>query len=158
MSVTDPWFDPVYLKYYKSLLRTARLLLHNEARAEEIVHDVFLLFLLARDKPREHDNPAAWLFSSLQKCIKNEKRRASSRLEVPLDADLCDLPAPEPAEQLADVLPCGLSDADRQLLIWHLEDNLSHEEIARRLHCSPHACEMRVNRAKKRCARLLLKK
>ena len=87
----------------------------------------------------------------------NEARRAYRTREVPLDLEHQGVPASEKPGRLEEILPFGLSGGDRQLLIWYYEDNLPHEEIARRLNCSVHACHMRLSRARGRCCRLLTK-
>ena len=56
MRGTDPWFDHWYLTYSEKLYRTAKVLLDDQERAREIVHDVFVILLLRRAKIETYDN------------------------------------------------------------------------------------------------------
>ena len=158
MNGADSWFDVLYIKYSDSLYRTAKVLLDDPERARELVHDVFVLLLLNWNHLKERENLGGWLYLTLNYRVENEARRAYRTREVPLDLEHQGGPAPDGAGRLEEILPFGLSGGDRQLLIWYYEDNLPHEEIARRLNCSVHACHMRLSRARGRCCRLLTKK
>ena len=158
MRGTDPWFEQWYLTYSEKLYRTAKVLLDDQERAREIVHDVFVILLLRRAKIETYDNIGSWLFKVLHYRIENEMRLASNTREIPLDNNHQDISAPDIPDKLEDILPAGLSSHEKQILIWYFEDDLSHEEIALRFHCSVHACHMRLYRAKHKCYKLLTKK
>lgn len=159
MDRTDPWFDSLYKKYAPRFVKVASLELDDRAVAEEIVHDVFCVLLLSRTKVETYDQPGAWLHKVLYNRIGNEIQRASRSRESPLNPTQEEELAGDTGEfvRLEDILPVGLSQKDRQILIWFYEDHLDCREISRRLHRTVHACEARLYRARKRCKELLLK-
>ena len=158
MDRTDPWFDSLYQKYASKLVKAASLLLDNWAMAEEIVHDVFFILLLYREKVETYDNPGIWLYKVLYKRIGNELQRASRHRELPWTQEYEELAGDtDEFSRLDDVLPAGLSPEYRQILIWFYEDNLDCKEIGRRFHRTPHACETKLYRARNQCRDLLLK-
>ena len=78
-------------------------------------------------------------------------------MEVPLEQDF-DLAAPHREEEdLSDCLPEGLTPRERQILLLYYEEELSHEEIARRLGISELNSRTRLFRARGRCRELLEK-
>ena len=155
MEHTDQWFDALYTRYVRSMLKTAYATLNNYAVAEEIVHDVFVVLLLKRQEVEGYQSPGAWLFQTLKNRMASEMQRVRYTREVALDETYENtIPANEETH-LADVLPGGLSDAERQFLIWYYEDNLSHEEIAQRLGISVHASHGRLYRLKQKCFQLM---
>ncbi len=156
VSERDPWFDELYSQYMHLLLKAAIHKLGNRAVAEEIVHDVFILLLLSREKVETYIHPEAWMFQVLNNKVKNELRRAKYRYEVPFDPEQHLSGDTVEPMKLEFSLPPGLNEQERQFLIWYYEEDLDHEEIARRLGCSVHACHARLSRAKKKCKKILL--
>lgn len=156
MEHTDPWFDALYTQYALTMFKTAKAILNNSAVAEELVHDVFVILLMKRDEVEHYEHPGAWLFRTLRNRISNEIQRVRYTREVSLDNVQEKYIAVEEANSsLEDVLPKGLSTEERQFLIWYYEENLSHEEIARLLGISVHACHGRLYRLKRKCFDLL---
>ena len=155
MEHTDQWFNGLYRRYARSMLRAANVLLGNYAVAEEIVHDVFVILLLKRKEVEQYQSPGVWLFRTLNNRVANEMQRARNTREVPLQEEHAEAVHMEEETHLADVLPRGLSDMERQFLIWYYEDNLSHEEIAERMKISVHASHGRLYRLKKKCFQLM---
>lgn len=69
-----------------------------------------------------------------------------------------DLAAPQREEEaLADCLPEGLTPRERQILLLYYEEELSHEEIARKLDISELNSRTRLFRARGRCRELMEK-
>lgn len=138
------------------LLRISRAFTTNEADAEDMVQETFLRAVYAADKLMDHQNPRAWLVETLKNCIRNDSRLCANRLNVSLE-EFEDLAAREDDEPLENILPKGLSEGDRQLLIWRLEMKLSYREISRRLGITEAACRVKVCRIIKRCRNLMEK-
>ena len=158
MEHVDPWFDNLYTRYAPTLLKTAYAILGNYAIAEELTHDVFVILLMKRAEIEQYRFPNVWLFQTLHNRIGNEMQRARYTKEVPLEEPHNHYAAAEDFTcRLEDVLPKGLTSEERQFLIWCYEDNLSHEEIAKRLGISVHACHSRLYRLKQKCFRLFQK-
>lgn len=148
-------FDQLYLRNYDKLFHLANRVIGNAARFEELVQDTFFTYLCNRDKLRHHKNLDGWLFNTMRNLVRNEMRRLS-RSELPFD-QLTNVPVPPASIPFSLTLPSCLDEKERQLLIWYYEEQLTHEEIAQRLHISVTACRTRLHRARAHCAELLKK-
>ena len=151
----DPWFDSLYRKNADRLFKVANYILHNPSVAEELVQDTFMILLLQREKVEQYRYPEAYLMEVLRKRIGSELQKASYRREEPLGKEHEAMPSVEEGtECLEDVLPDWLSEQERNLLIWHLEEGLSFHEIGLRLGCSEHACHARMYRLREKFKKL----
>ena len=146
----DLWFDELYRKNADKLFRVANHILHNPAVAEELVQDAFMVLLVQREKVEGYQYPEAYLMEVLRKRIGSELQRASYKWEEPLVEEHEEMAAEEAENCLEDVLPEWLSEQERQLLIWHVEEGLSFREIGLRLGCSEHACHARMYRLREK--------
>lgn len=90
----------------------------------------------------------------IKKLASNEIRLAKNRLTVPLE-ERFSAASPEPEQKIEDLLPAGLSAQDRQVLIWRFENQMSYQELARRLGLSEAGCRSRVARAVGKCRQLM---
>ena len=83
---------------------------------------------------------------------------ARYRREVPLEPAL-NAAAPEmEVSSLADSLPEGLSDSEREILVLFYEEELTHQEMSRRLGISEMNSRTRLFRAKNHCKKLFERK
>lgn len=158
MGKNAEWLEMQYRRYKVSLLKVAVIKLENYEIAEEIVHEVFWRLLLERRKGTVIQYPGKWMFTVLDYLIKNEIRRAKYRYEVPLEVDCVPVAEQDPEEnlKLEYILPAGLKDHDREILILYYEENWSHKEIAEYYGCGEHSSHMRLHRAKENCKKLML--
>lgn len=102
----------------------------------------------------EHPNPEGWLVLALKNNIQNERRRSMAHQIVSLD-EIAPVAEAEPETPLEELLPQKLPQADRDILIWRFEQDLSYREIADRLEISESSCRSRVSRAISRCRKLI---
>ena len=144
----------LYRSQFRRLYVLAYRLVKQRERAEDLVQDVFCLALCRQEELVRHPNPTGWLVCTLKNLAANELRLAENRLTLPLEEAL--LASAEDGQTLEELLPVRLSAQDRQALLWRMEDQLSYDEMARRLDISETGCRSRVARAVARC-RLLLK-
>ena len=158
MSISNDWFDQLYRKNYPFMLAVARNAMGNMNLAEDAVQDSFIMLLLNQDTVRTYDRPDIWLHKVLLGRIANIVRRENKRQHIPLEEltetgaeDTYDIP-------LVDLLPQGLKDEEREILILYFEKQLSYEEISERLRCSVTTCRTKLFRAKNRCRDLLKEK
>ena len=149
----NSFIESLYLRKYDHLLRTAYCLTEDQALAENMVHETFVLAILHQKDLVSHPKPGAWLCQSLHNLIQNEQR-AASRENIPLD-EIVDVPAEKPPLSLTELLPSELTPEERDLLIWHFEQQMSYKEMAERLNISEAACRKRISRALASCKRLL---
>ena len=153
----DQWFSELYRLNAPRMVRYAYAQLRRMEIAEELVEDAFVLLLRKQEQVAGHPNPSGWLWKTLQHLILTEVRAARNRMEVPLEQDF-DLAAPHrETEALADCLPEGLTPREREILLLYYEEELSHEEIARRLGISELNSRTRLFRARGRCRELMEK-
>lgn len=148
----DPWFDPLYEKHVKNLVHTAEHHLHNHALAEDIVHDTFILLLTKKEKVlKDYKTPEAFLYGVLRNRVGNEMQRAANRLVVELKAEHEKYMAFDAfKERIEDILPLWLTEKERKIIILRAEEDLSWEEIGRRVGKSPRACEACMSRLRKK--------
>ena len=156
MTEKQKFFKWLYEGNYIFLLRIARIFVINEADAEDLVQEVFIRAMNAYDKLVNHQNPRAWLVATLKYCIRNDSRQLSKTLNVSLE-NMDELTAPEDMEPLSHILPAELSPRDRELILWRFEQELSYQEISRRLGISEMASRVKVCRVIKKCRGLMSK-
>lgn len=149
----NEWLSGLYQACYPRMHRVAYRLTGSIEMAEDLTHEVFLLALFQQDKVASHPKPEAWLMVTLVNLAKNERRRKSSQ-EISLET-LLHLPAPETPGKVEELLPTGLSQEDRQVLIWRFAEGLSHREIGDRLGISENGSQSRVFRALQACRKRL---
>lgn len=152
------WFDKIYVENAPKMIRVAYHLLGDEKTAEDIVQNTFIV-LLVKPEVRTYDNIQAWLYVTLKNQIGNEMQRRRHRKFLPLDEwrereSECDSPD---HFALADCLPKGLTDKEKEILIYIYQDELTYEEIAKKMEKSVLACRTRLYRAKAHCKELLKK-
>jgi RNA polymerase sigma-70 factor (ECF subfamily) len=154
MESFNSWFDELYTKHAPRMVRAARRILDNEELAEDIVQNVFIILLAKQEEIRNHENPTGWLYLTLRNQIGNEMQKEKYRKSLPLDERLA-------AEEdryhfpLRDCLPEGLTEDEKEILIFVYEMDLTYEEISERLGRSVLACRTRLHRAKIHCRKLL---
>lgn len=147
------WIDENYEYLYKRLTLVAYHLTGDMALSEDLVQDVFILALLHPEKLIDHPQREGWLMVALHNMIKNEERRMRQG-----ELSLTEVKEPFTADEIrgvSEILPKGLSEQERNVLIWYYEEELDYREIANRMGISEGACRLRVFRAKKHCAVLL---
>lgn len=141
----NSFIESLYLRKYDHLLRTAYCLTEDQALAENMVHETFVLAILHQKELASHPKPEAWLLRSLHNLIQNELRSAS-RGNIPLD-EAIEVPAGNPPLPLAELLPSGLKPEERKILILRFEERMSYKEISKVLYISETLCRKRISRA-----------
>ena len=153
----DSRFTALYQTNAPKLFAYALRQLRDRGLAEELVEEAFVRLLQQREALTGHPNLEGWLWKTLQHLILTEVKLARHRREVPLeDANTWAAPAEE-GDSLEEVLPPGLSDGERELLLLFYGEGRSHQEIARRLGISEMNSRTRLFRAKNHCKKLLEK-
>ena len=151
MGQTDPWFDSLYRENAQRLFKVAYHVLRNRSVAEELVQDTFMVLLVQREKVEGYEHPEAYLMDVLRKRIGSELQKAYRKREEPLEEKHEAIAAREDRhETVGDLLPDWLSEQERQILIWRVEDGLSFRQIAQRLGCSEHACHAKMYRLREK--------
>ncbi|MFO0583480.1 MAG: sigma-70 family RNA polymerase sigma factor [Anaeromyxobacter sp.] len=139
MSLDRAGVEELYRAHGGVVLRRARMLLGNEADAQEALQEVFAGLLRAPGEIRDPAAVIAWLYRATTHLCLNvlRGRRTSGRL---LERHLRALPAAAPsrADALAEVrsvlagLPAELAAA----FVHHHLDGMTYDEIGEQLGCS----------------------
>ena len=122
-------FDEVYKRNYTRLSQYAFHIIHDKGDAEDLANEAFLVYYQHADE-MDIENPDAYLFKILRNLIGNYIKRRDLHPTLSLDIleETADIQSsPEPLEYL---LPQGLSQDERDILILKLEKELTYAEIA----------------------------
>ena len=148
------WLDAMYREYRKPTYLVAYHLIGDPVLAEDFVQEAFSVLTRKYDEVKDHPNIKRWLAKTTANLIANESRKAYHSREVAMKPE--NVPVVEDVyfQDLASVLPPGLSQKDRDLLCLCHDDGLSQEDLAARLGCNVAAFRMRLSRARARYEKL----
>lgn len=153
----EKWIQKLYQEKSEMLYKIAARRLNNESRAEDLIQEVFLALIAKADQVRSHPNPTGWLVKALNYLILQEadkvKRQMAHETELKYE-EVADIPAPENDVPFQENLPTGLTDHEREILLLYYEEQLSHEEIAARLHIEEVTSRVRLARARQHYKKL----
>ena len=113
-------FDEVYKRNYTRLSQYAFHIIHDKGDAEDLANEAFLVYYQHADE-MDIENPDAYLFKILRNLIGNYIKRRDLHPTLSLDIleETADIQSsPEPLEYL---LPQGLSQDERDILILCLK-------------------------------------
>ena len=157
-------FEALFRKYGRQLAAFARQFVGNQARAEELVQDVFLHVFETRRRYVPRARFATWLYRIATNACLSEVRRGEYRgrivsLEPPDD----DTPAPQypdpdarsgeelvmrrEAAQRINAVLAALPAQQRAALLLARVEGFSYEEVAESLGCSLSAVKSLIHRA-----------
>ena len=159
-------FQELFRKFSPRILKFARRLVGNDARAEEVTQDVFVQVFRFRDRYRPESRLSAWLFTITTNFCLNELRRPERRLRVDLWDDrgneeraegpaLPDPDAVTPEEgassrelaQQLDAAIAALPPKQRAAILLSRFDGLNYQDVAAALGCTEGAVKALVFRA-----------
>ena len=126
--------------------------------SEDLVQETFLIACCKPDEVYNHENPEGWLYSTLKKLTMREMTKAY-RSEVRIDLDDYNFADEheEPELFMESYILQGLSDSERELILWRVDEGRSFKEISDIKGISEMACRKRVSRAFMKCRKLLIK-
>ncbi len=150
----EDFISSLYREMYETMYSVAYRKLKDEDKAQEMIQEAFLFAVYRRDELENHPNPQGWLMNTLKFIIANERRRAANT-RVVCDELIFDHPAAPPEEPLESVLPSGLSESEKRIIIWRFEKQLSHREMSQLLSITEVNCRNRLSRALKKCKKLM---
>ncbi len=148
-------FDQLYLRYSQKLLNYFhRMLNFDEARAQDMLQDIFMKVI---EKPHLFDPRrkfSTWIFAVASNMIKNEYRSRSVRSVMTYPEDLGQLDIPREAEEewldLAQFGRCleielsQLSEKHREVFVLRYQEGMSIREIAEVMICSEGTVKSRL--------------
>jgi RNA polymerase sigma-70 factor (ECF subfamily) len=155
------------LAHYRRLLAHARVLVHDEATAEDLVQDTLERALRASQSFRAGTNARAWLTRIMRNLFTDRYRHKTAIREVALDTCECWLAAEEPRRttyldvvSIDDVL-AALGELDarlRELFVLKHIEHVPYEDIARRYGMNPSTVGTALRRARRRLQRIVEKR
>lgn len=140
-------------EYSGMLAQHAMRYVYDSRTAERLVQETFTI---ACEKPEvfcTHEKPLAWLFAVLNNKIKQEWSKVA-RQEEEYNDEL-DYRVSAEREPLAHILPVGLDEEERELLILRCEKEWSFAQIAEYKGVREDACRQKFKRAKDKCKKLM---
>lgn len=150
-------FDVLYSRFSTRLFTYARTILRNEAKAVDMVQQVFTSVYASR-ATFNGKNFDAWIFSIARNACLREKR--IEQRTTPLDdGEPADVTSPDALSE-ADLNVIrravdALADDDRTIIRLRYFDDLSYADIALLLDISVSAAKVRVFRARRTLAAVL---
>ncbi len=160
-------FTERYEQFRFGCLRIAVTILHDNALAEDAVHEAFLSIIRQREKYLSlscSDFRKSIIIIVRNKCI-DILRREKRTVEFPTDDNIFEDPSNEPSVEdqvilRADVLEVSnylnrLDEISRQVLYLKYVQGLSYREIGLTLNMAEKTVEVRIARAKKKVRNMI---
>ncbi len=156
--LTNAEVADVYRQYGFLLRRRCRIILKDDALADDALQEVFVRVMRFGKQLQHTDRPLGWLYRVADRCCFDQLRKRKRRAEV-------HEPSPEhagahPAARL-EVRDAVLSflqtlnDVDRRMTVLAFVDGMSQGEIATELDCSRQTINKRLNRVRDRAEKVL---
>ena len=143
----------LYETYAPQLLRICLRYVKNQAEAEDVLHDAFVIIFTHIDHLRDETKLVHWMTVivrnlALRQAKATEERR---RLREAMTEELADDDSPPPSSvipmerllEAIETLPRGYGEVFRLAVL----DGLSHEEIGQLLGIAPHSSSSQLARA-----------
>jgi len=132
--------ERLYRAHGHLVLRRARLLLGNDADAQEALQEIFAGLLRAPDGPRRDGAVVGWLYGATTHHCLNllRDRRTGARLRERHLSPTAAQAGGGRTEALAEVrsLLSLLDEEEGAAVVYHHLDGMTYDEVARQLGCS----------------------
>ncbi|MFT7519406.1 MAG: RNA polymerase sigma-70 factor (ECF subfamily) [Kiritimatiellia bacterium] len=146
----------LYRRYGAMVTNRCRMLLGNDADAQEACQEVFLKLHRYRHSFRGEASPSTYMYKVTTTTCLNRIRSRRRRPEVPVEQ----MPVRPPAEgfhnvspmrhvelrQLVDKLLDGQDERTQSCVIYHYIDGMTHREVGELLGVSAAAVRKRISR------------
>lgn len=158
----NKYFEVIYDRYSDKIYRKCFSFVHNSAKAEDFMHDIFLKLILSLSNFKSSAKFSTYIYSiTYNYCIDNI-RQSKKMQEVEFEGDFVDEdsgPWTESnemnEEKLIEVLK-KVSLEDKSLILMKYQDDLSIKEIGDAMNLTESAVKMRLKRAKEKVKSLYL--
>lgn len=146
--------EAAVLTFGPAVYRLAFSQLQNKADAEDVFQEVFLRYVEKAPQFQDEEHERAWLLRVTLNCCKDVFRSPFRRHRAQLE-EAENLPVWDPEEeQLLERLQ-KLSKKDRAVLHLFYWEDLTTEQVAKAVGCSPAAARQRLSRAREKLRREL---
>lgn len=150
-------FEDLFRTYHSVIVAAAFNRLSDVSDAEDAAAEVFAQAWRRREEA-EHVFTIAWLYSTLRNVVGNQYRgRARHARRVVRAGDRSREVVDDARDDVLDVRAAvnRLDPPDRELIWMAYWEDLSREEIAQILGCTPTTLRVRLHRARKKLAEVL---
>jgi len=154
-------YGALFDRHAEGMWRTAYLILHNSAEADDAVQEAFTLGLSRISTYRGESEPRAWLYSIIVNVCRHFKRgkrytepagehtlEEGRRVARPRTRGVLSSMIRRERNTVLAVSLGYLTDRQREAFVLHHVDGLAHEEIARIMEIRAGAARALVHRAK----------
>lgn len=146
--------EAAVLTFGPAVYRLAFSQLQNKADTEDVFQEVFLRYVEKAPPFQDEEHERAWLLRVTLNCCKDVFRSPFRRHRAQLE-EAENLPVWDPEEeQLLERLQ-KLSKKDRAVLHLFYWEDLTTEQVAKAVGCSPAAARQRLSRAREKLRREL---
>lgn len=146
--------EAAVLTFGPAVYRLAFSQLQNKADAEDVFQEVFLRYVEKAPQFQDEEHERAWLLRVTLNCCKDVFRSPFRKHRAQLE-EAENLPVWDPEEeQLLERLQ-KLSKKDRAVLHLFYWEDLTTEQVAKAVGCSPAAARQRLSRAREKLRREL---
>lgn len=148
------FIEELVISHSKRMAEAAYRHTGSRETAEDLVQEVFILACAKIDTVFAHEKPVGWLYTTLNNLTRREMDRAYhteqsiSPTEEAANTREIDL-------SLETLLPEGLTEDEREILLLRVGRGCSFAEISELLGISAPACRKRYERARAECRRLI---
>lgn len=150
----------LYRRYGYALHRRCRVLLRDDAAADDVLQEVFVKLMRAGAGVRDAEAPLRFLQKVADNaCFDWMRKRRTARTEPMDDGPAEDVPAPpgvdHEARSLALRVLARLDDAEQSLAVMAYVDGLTQSEIARELGVTQPAVNKKLQKIREHAERAL---
>lgn len=146
--------ETAVLTFGPAVYRLAFSQLQNKADAEDVFQEAFLRYVEKAPQFQDEEHERAWLLRVTLNCCKDVFRSPFRKHRAQLE-EAENLPVWDPEEeQLLERLQ-KLSKKDRAVLHLFYWEDLTTEQVAKAVGCSPAAARQRLSRAREKLRREL---
>ena len=152
----------LYKIYAQRMRGVCRRYIGDDAEADDVLHDAFVIIFTSFDKLRDERLAEAWMRGIVRNVALKYRSRRDALPMVPLDDELV---AAETDDTVHDVRGASLQEVTNlidqlpagygQVFRLSVFEGLSHREIAHRLGIAPHSSSSQLARAKKMLRKMM---
>lgn len=153
-------FETIYQQFRAPLKSFIAKRIHDEASAEDMVHDVFLKIHNQIKSLKEPDKLPAWIYQIARNSIIDSYRRKRETIDITdpiLELEQSEMiQPPEDLNRVVQSMIEKLPMQDKEALLLSDFQGINQAQIARRLGISVSGAKSRIQRARKKLRDLLL--
>jgi RNA polymerase sigma-70 factor (ECF subfamily) len=156
------YFEELYERYANKVYRKCYSFVYDQAKAEDLTHDIFLKLIVKIGTFKETSKFSTWLYSITYNFCMDQIRVTKKNQEVALEGDY-ELADDYEDDDLVQMQGSQLNKSldkipsdEKALILMKYQDDFSIKEIADTLKITESAVKMRLLRSKEKLRKLYL--